>query len=290
MPSVRIKMDSIIIPKPNLLKEKIAKIKQSGKDSLHVLADFDRTLTHSAINGIKTPSLISHLRNGNYLTEDYAEKAKELFNKYHPIEISASFGEAEKAERMKEWWSLHYKLLATSGLNRETIEKAIKDIISGGSIKLRAGVDKFLDNLNKNDIPFVIISSAGIGNMIQDFLREQNLLFPNMHIVGNILEFNKEGKFIGIKDNKIIHVLNKREVELKGLPIYGELQKRKNIILLGDSMDDLQMVENSDYENLISIIFLENPAFLEQAKQEFDVIITDDGDFNYINELLGEII
>jgi len=283
-------MDNVIIPNPELLKKKIAKIKEQGKESMHVLSDFDRTLTHSSVNGARTPSLISHLRNGNYLTEDYAEKAKALFNRYHPIEMSTTFGQEEKAEKMKEWWSLHYKLLADSGLNQETIKRAIKDIINGENIKLREGVDKFINNLNKNDIPLVIISSAGIGNMIQDFLKEKNLLLSNIHIIGNMLEFNKEGKFTGIKDNRIIHVLNKREAELKGLSIYSELEKRKNIILLGDSIDDLQMIENSEYENLISIIFLESLESLELVKQKFDIIITNDSDFSEVNKLLEEII
>lgn len=283
-------MENIIIPNLKLLDEKIAKIKKDGKDSLHVLSDFDRTLTHSSKEGMKTPSLISHLRNGNYLTEDYAEKAKELFNKYHPIEISASFAEAEKAERMREWWSTHYKLLANSGLNEETIKKATSDIIKEGSIKLREGTDNFLNKLNTNRIPLVIISSAGIGNMIQGFLKEQNLLLPNIHIVGNMLEFDKDGKFKGIEDHRIIHILNKREAELDDLPIYPELKKRKNIILLGDSLDDLQMIEDLDYDNLVSIIFLENLELLEQAKEKFDVIITNDSDFSYVNELLDKIL
>ena len=283
-------MENVIIPNPELLKQKIAKIKSNGKQSLHILSDFDRTLTHSSVNGIRTPSLISHLRNGKYLSEEYADQAKALFNKYHPIEMSTSLGEAEKAGKMKEWWSLHYKLLVDSGLDRETIKKATSDIIKEGSIKLRAGADKLLNNLNKNNIPLVIISSAGIGNMIQDFLKEQNLLFPNIHIVGNILEFDKEGKFTKIKNDKIIHVMNKREVELQDLTIYSELQKRKNIILLGDSLDDLQMIENLDYENLISIIFLENIELLESAKQKFDIIITNDADFSEVNEILEEIL
>ncbi len=155
---------------------------------------------------------------------------------------------------------------------------------------MRAGGDKFLSRLNKSSIPLVIISSAGIGNMIEDFLKEQNLLFQNTHIVGNMLEFNNQGKFIGIKNNKIIHILNKREAALQEIPVYSELKKRKNIILLGDSLDDLQMVEDLDYENLISIIFLDNLELLDAAKEKFDVIITDDGDFSYINELLEEIL
>jgi 5'-nucleotidase len=283
-------MENLIIPNPETLKEKIALMKKDGKDKLHILSDFDRTLTYSSVNRIRTPSLISQLRNGKYLTEDYAEKAKALFNKYHPIEISATISQKEKAEKMREWWLSHYKLLADSGLDETTIKKAVSDIIQEGSIKLRAGTNQFLNNLNKNKIPLVIISSAGIGNMIKDFLSEQSLLLSNVHILGNILEFNKEGKFTGIKNNKITHVMNKREAELKGLPIYQELQKRKNIILLGDSLDDLQMVENSKYQNLVSIIFLENIELLEQAKKSFDIVITNDSDFSEVNKLLEEIV
>ena len=191
---------------------------------------------------------------------------------------------------MGEWWETHYKLLADSGLDEQTIKKVVEDIIKENSVILREGADKFFKELNKNNIPLVIISSAGIGNMLGDFLKERNLLLSNIHIIGNILEFDKEGKFKGIKNNKVIHVMNKREAELKGLPIYKELQKRKNIILLGDSIDDLQMVENSKYDNLISIIFLENQELLESAKEKFDVIFLGDGDFSYVNELLKEIL
>lgn len=64
------------------------RIAKEGASKFHVLADFDRTLTKNFVNGREIPSVISILRNGNYLTEDYAQKAHALFNKYHPIEIN----------------------------------------------------------------------------------------------------------------------------------------------------------------------------------------------------------
>jgi len=65
-----------------VLKYNIAK---AGSETIHVVTDFNRTLTKAYVDGDKTPSLISVLRNGNYLIPGYAEKAHELYSKYHVI-------------------------------------------------------------------------------------------------------------------------------------------------------------------------------------------------------------
>ncbi len=81
------KRSEVIIANP----EKLAQLKkifiEDGKDKIHVLADFDRTLTKAIIKGKKMPSIISILRDNNYLTAEYAREARKLFAKYHPIEI-----------------------------------------------------------------------------------------------------------------------------------------------------------------------------------------------------------
>jgi 5'-nucleotidase len=78
----------IIIPKPEVLERRKLEIKKDGYQKLHVLSDFDRTLTYGTVDGKKTPSIISMLRDGNHLAKGYAEKANKLFEKYHSIEIS----------------------------------------------------------------------------------------------------------------------------------------------------------------------------------------------------------
>ena len=39
---------------------------------------------------------------------------------------------------------------------------------------------------------------------------------------------------------------------------------RKNMLVLGDMLSDLNMVDNIDYKNLIAIGFLNNPKNLEE--------------------------
>lgn len=66
------------------MAEKIVKIKEAGHERLAVLIDFDKTLTKAYLNGKLFESIISVLREQNFLTDDYSEKAKALFAKYHP--------------------------------------------------------------------------------------------------------------------------------------------------------------------------------------------------------------
>ena len=107
-------MDNVIILNPGNLEKKIEKFRLAGKDKIHVISDFDRTLTKAFVNGKKTPSVIAILRNGNYLGEEYTKKANELANKYHPIEIDPNVPDDEKRKAMFDWWSEHFDLLIHS--------------------------------------------------------------------------------------------------------------------------------------------------------------------------------
>ena len=284
-------MDNIIITNKDRLNAKIKAIKKAGINSLHVISDFDRTLTHAMYKGEKTPSLISHLRKGKYLTENYPKKAQALFDKYHPIEISNKISREKKNRAMLKWWSAHYKLLVKSGLNERIIKESTKDILKEGKIRLREDSKEFFKKLKEKNIPLIILSSAGIGNSVTEFLKEQNMLYKNVHFVGNTLKFDKNKKFTGIKDNKIIHIFNKHESELKNLKIYKELLKRKNLILLGDSIGDLKMIEGFPYENAIKIGFFNyEEENLKELKQNFDIILLKDSNFKPINNILKKIL
>ena len=94
-------MDNLIVnQKFQKLKNNI---KKQGIDSLHIVSDFDRTLTYASVGGEKIPSIISILRDGNYLSKEYAEKAHALFNKYHSIEIDNNINPQKKKKFMEEW-------------------------------------------------------------------------------------------------------------------------------------------------------------------------------------------
>ena len=66
----------------------------------------------------------------------------------------------------------------------------------------------------------------------------------------------------------------------------------KNILLLGDSTDDVSMAIGFDYKNLIKIGFWNKPTPENQPiyKKSYDILITNDGSMNEVNKILKQII
>ncbi|MDP3026250.1 MAG: haloacid dehalogenase-like hydrolase [Nanoarchaeota archaeon] len=253
-----------------------------------MISDFDRTLTKSFVNGEEIPSLISVLRSGKYLTKDYPQKANDLRSKYYPIEINPDISPEEKKEAMNKWWTAHFDLLIKSKLNKKDIEKVVKS----EKVKFREGTSKFLDFLHNYDIPLVILSSAGLGmESIQVYLENKKRLYNNIHIVSNSFKWDKEGYIISVNE-PIITSMNKDETEIKKFSFYNHIKNRKNVLLFGDSLGDIGMIKGFDCKNIIKIGFLNNEIEknIEKYKENYDVVILNDGDMDYVNELLRRLI
>jgi len=281
-------MENLIIQNPDELNRIKREISEDGAEKLHVLADFDRTLTKAFVDGKSIPSLISILRDENYLTPDYPQKAKDLYAKYHSIEINTNISLEERKKAMKEWWATHFELLIKSGLNKKDIES----VVASGRIRFREGFADFADFLKEKNIPLVIMSSSGLGgDPILMCLEKEGKLSDNIYIISNSFEWDKEGKAVAVK-GPIIHSMNKDETMLQSFLVFEKIKERKNILLLGDNLGNVGMVEGFDYENLIKVGFL-NEAVAEslaEYKKNYDVVILNDSSFDFINKLLREMV
>jgi len=280
---------NILIPNQERLDSLIINFKEQGKDNIHVLADFDRTLTKFAIKGEKITSLIAILRKENLLNDEYSKTVGELFDKYHPIEIDPKIPINEKKEKMAEWWRLHNDELIKHKLNKKNLEQ----VINSGKVQFREGTLEFLDILKQQNIPLIIMSSSGLGTYtISRFLEKKGKLFDNIQIISNSFEFDKEGNVIKFNE-PVIHSLNKDETVVKDFPeIFEQIKNKKNVILLGDNLEDIGMIEGFDYDNLIKIGFLNENVEenLPEFTKNFDVIILNDGEMDFVNNLLKEIV
>lgn len=280
---------NIIIPNPNKFKKTIEAMTKEGFEKIHILSDFDRTLTRAFVNGEKIPLLISILRDGKYLSPDYSKKARALFDKYHPIEINLNMPLSEKKKAMRQWWSRHNNLLIKSGLNK----KDIKKVIQSEKIVLRKGALEFFNILHNHNIPVIIMSSNGLGkDSISLYLKNYKILRDNIRIISNQLIWDKNGNMLDFK-KPIIHGANKDETIIKNFPnIYKKIKNKKNVILLGDNLDDIGMIEGFDYCHLIKMGFLNEKIEenLEAYKKNYDVILLNDPPIFYVNNLLNKII
>ncbi len=278
-------MENIVISNTEAFDKKVEKFVKAGAGKVHVIADFDRTLTKAFVNGQKSPTVIAQIRNGTYLTSNYAPEAHKLYDVYHPLEIDPNLSPEVKNKKMQEWWERHFELLFRCGLTKKVME----EIVAARTLKFRDGALEFMDLLREKEIPLVIMS-AGPGDMIGEYLRLEGRLYDNAHIVANMLEFDRFGKAVGLK-GKIIHSLNKDEAELKGLSFYKQLQKRKNVLLLGDGVDDLKMIHGFNYAQLMSFGFLNEEAekSIDEFRRNFDVVLLNDTDMSYVNGILRRV-
>jgi len=180
-------MQKIIYQNKEKLEKTIKKIKEDWLENLHILADFDKTLTKAFYNWEKRPSLISILRSEWILWEDYSKKAYELYDEYHPFEIDPNIPLEEKKKQMNNWWRRHFFLLARCWLKKEDIKKAV-DL---WKIEFREWVKDFFSFLQENDIPLVIISANWLwGDSIEYFFEKSKISLNNIFVVSNKLAFD----------------------------------------------------------------------------------------------------
>lgn len=278
----------VIVQNQIELERKKEIFQRGGAKKIHVITDFDRTITYGTkVNATKTSSVISKLRsNPKYLGEEYQKEAYRLFDVYHPIEIDPYISLEEKIKKMHEWWQKHYDLIAKVGLTKKIISQVAKE----EPLNFRKGAKEFLKELNEKEIPLIVMSAAP-GDMVIEYLKENDIFYKNIKVLANRYDFDREGNALKVKE-PIIHTFNKKEVSLKDTDVYDKIEKRKNVILLGDSLGDVDMAEGFPYENILKIGFLNENVEerLEEYKKHFDIVLAGDQDFSYVNKLMSKII
>jgi 5'-nucleotidase len=274
---------NIFISNPEKFQKILLNFKKWWLGKIHIVSDFDRTLTYSKVDWREIPSLISILRIKKILWEEYSKKAYNLFNYYYPIEMTPNISLEIKKKEMLAWSTKHLNLLISSWLHRTDIKKAV----NSGIVKLRNWVQEFLQFLNDKGIPLVIISANALWwDSIKMYLEWQCLYFQNIFIESNNLVWDENGRAVSYW-KWIIHTFNKSEKVLSW-EILEKVKHRKNVILLWDSIWDIGMVASFGYENLLKIWFLNKNVNenLEEYKKHFDMIMLNDGDFSAVNEIL----
>jgi len=278
-------MEKIVVSNKENFEKLKQRIKEQGADNILIVADFNKTLTHAFVDGKKVSTSFASIRDNNYLGEEYINKAKKYFEKYHPIEVSKDISFEEKDKAMQEWWRKHFEILIEYGITN----KVFLEIIEKGKVKLRKGVKDFFKWCKEKNIPFVIISS-GLGDFIPEMLKKEEIFFDNVYIYANMFRFDSEGNAIGIGE-RVIHTVNKKITSVGKIEFYSEVKDKKNLVLLGDDLTDLRMSESFDYDNIIKIGFLNEKVDIDLSlyKENFDILILNDGDFQPVSDLIKDI-
>ncbi|XP_060945986.1 cytosolic 5'-nucleotidase 3-like isoform X4 [Limanda limanda] len=256
---------------------------KAGSNTVQVISDFDMTLTRFAHNGKRCPTCHNILDNSMLITEDCKVKLKNLLDKYYPIEIDSTRSIAEKLPLMVEWWTQAHELLVQQEIRKDKL--AI--VVQQSEAMLREDFQLFFDHLHEHSIPLLIFS-AGIGDVLEEVIRQAGVFHPNVKVFSNYMDFDECGVLKAFK-GVLIHIYNKREGALLNTGHFEELRARPNVVLMGDSLGDLTMADGvQDMENILKIGFLNDKV--DERKQSYldsyDIVLIKDETLVVPNALL----
>ncbi|ESP01757.1 hypothetical protein LOTGIDRAFT_225142 [Lottia gigantea] len=271
---------------PQYVDKIIKQMVQDGHEKLQVVADFDRTLSKYSNKGKICSTCHNVMEESKVMPDSYKEKAKAYRDKYFPIEIDHSLTIDEKIPKMIEWWTNAHALIKSVHMTQTDVTEMVQE----SSAQLRDNCQWFIDHLSKLEIPLLIFS-AGIGDIIEEVIKQQSNMYNNMKIVSNYMDFDKNGKMQGFKGD-IIHIYNKNENAIHSSDYFQRLKHRENLLLLGDSLGDLRMAEGAEFTQELKIGFLNHKVeeSLELYKANFDIVIVQDESLNVVNAITRTIL
>ncbi|XP_077972938.1 cytosolic 5'-nucleotidase 3-like [Styela clava] len=267
--------------------EKIQRLVSDGTSCLQVISDFDMTISKYKHLNKRCPSSHTILEMNSLIPNDVKTQLTNLKEKYHAIEIDPNLTQEEKIPHMIEWWTKAHKLISSSEIKKSHLQ----DNVSKSEAMLRDGSEHMIDTLHKHNVPLLIFS-AGVGDVLEEVIRQKSNFHPNIKIVSNFMEFDETGTLIGFKGD-LIHTFNKNESALEDNDYFENVKHRHNIIMMGDMLGDLTMANGVPKMNVCLKIGFLNAKFdelLEQFMDAWDIVLVDDQTMDVANAILDTII
>ena len=238
-----------------------------------IITDFDHTITSK-----ESKSTWDVLELSEKIPKKYQKQFQKNKNYYLPKEKDYKISFKKKSYYMKKWSEKNLKIFTKCQITKEDIIKMSNE----NCMTFRKEAKNLFKFANTNDIPIIIVS-AGIKDVIENFLSRNNLLTKNVHIISNKLKY-RENKLIGL-ENKLIHLLNKSKVKLpKNLKKI--IKTKRKIYLLGDNIEDALLIPKGKEKVTTKIGFLENEN-IKEYKKVFDKVLKN-GTFKEVLSIIKE--
>lgn len=277
---------SVYMKEPERVEQILTSMKNAGPIKLQVISDFDMTLTRFSYNGKRCPTCHNILDNSKLLSEDCKAKLQNLLETYYPIEIDCTRPVEEKLPLMVEWWTKAHDLLVEQKIRKDDLTRAVRE----SEARLRDEFQQFFHLLHEMCVPLLIFS-AGIGDVLEEVIRQAGVFHPNVKVLSNYMDFDESGVLRAFK-GELIHIYNKREGALLNSGHFQELHSRSNVLLLGDSLGDLNMADGvTDLQNMLKIGYLNDKA--DERRQSYldayDIVLEKDETMHVPNAILRHI-
>ncbi len=176
----------------------------------------------------------------------------------------------------------------TTNIHRDDITELVKQ----SNTVLREDCNWFFFTLERFCVP-ILVFSAGLGNVVEEYIVQQCGKFKNVKVISNFMTFNSNTNRINGFQGKIIHSFNKNETVLLDTEYEKFIENRHNVILIGDSIGDVGMSAGVPViSNQLKIGFLNDKIqeLLPIYMEVFDIVIIKDQTFTIPNAILRSIL
>lgn len=256
------------------LKQKLQKMVKDGLGSFKIIADFDQTLSKKYVDSKKAHDTFDVFTSSEKVSEDAKDQIKESAENYEKEVPNMS--EDEKIKALERNIGGNWEEIAKQNLDKDQINQITKD----SRMEFREGIGELIDVTRSNNFSF-IVASAGVGDVIREAfetsLKERGYTKEDIEpfkIISNMGEY-KNDKLKSFK-GETIHPANKEDhITTSESMICKQSQNqetppRKNILLMGDVIDDLRMVENIENDTCIKLgYFNDSPDDNEEKLEDF---------------------
>lgn len=285
------------------LTSKLFAMQADGSSALSIMADFDFTITKRwQDKNFKNqcPSTYGVIKRSPLIEKSFASKMNELFNKYWPIETDPNMTVMEKTPHIQKWILSEIALMVECELTKNKLEMMLE---SNGLIQ-REGFAQLCKTIEGHGMP-LIISTAGLADVVRGAMLRWHLLTDNVAIIGNWFSWDEGevGVVTGFKGD-LVHTLNKEtsmrkffdriedETEMSGEE-RQIVRPRQNVVLLGDSLGDVRMTFDLKFlSHILTIGFLNDAkpdSKMDAYLKNYDIVLVNDDTMN-VPQLLVNLI
>lgn len=270
--------DGLVCIDAGKVQTKLELLQAHTPDELHLVLDFDRTLT-VALNpdddGATTWQILMR-----HLPTAGQDEYHRLYAQYRPLEISGDMD----AATYTIWRDAVLDLFVQNKVSLLDIEKDFLD-----SVNIRPGAVELLRICRQLRIPTVILS-AGVKDVIDILLAAADVQADL--VLSTQLLTDDAGKVIGWDPETVVNTMTKRESSLTAMSSIR--RERPFCILVGDSLEDADMADGD--ANVLRVRVIDPRAGerkpleqeLAQTYERFDAAITDNS-LQPIVEIIGQL-
>ena len=185
-----------------------------------------------------------------------------------------------------KWWDTAHALVVKHGMPRRNM---IPRLVRDARMVPRPGVLELLAELEELNVP-VLIVSAGVSDIIEEFLRQHGALSENVTVCSNRLNYAADSAPSSVSPDPPITSFTKAYAYSSSSAFFRQHAARKSLIVLGDSVTDVDASINVPHDVSLSVGFLNSRPDATKHSAAFDCVVHGDrGSLAPVAELLNEI-